>query len=156
MKQLSPYRIAVVEDDPALLELLQEELTSHGYQVAACDSAETLLAQLDDLAPDLVVSDIRLPGIDGMALLQRLRQQPKPPALLLITAFGTVRQAVAALKQGADDFLTKPLDLEHLLLSVQRLLSRASRALHSGLGRSSGHSQTHSQPSKAPVGKSMK
>ncbi|MDP2716997.1 sigma-54 dependent transcriptional regulator [Rheinheimera sp.] len=123
MKSASPYRIAVVEDDPALLELLQEELTSHGYQVAACDSAEALLAQLDDLAPDLVVSDIRLPGIDGMALLQRLRQQPKTPALLLITAFGTVRQAVAALKQGADDFLTKPLDLEHLLLSVERLLA---------------------------------
>lgn len=123
MKNASPYRIAVVEDDPALLELLQEELTSHGYQVAACDSAEALLAQLDALTPDLVVSDIRLPGIDGMALLQRLRQQPKPPALLLITAFGTVRQAVAALKQGADDFLTKPLDLEHLLLSVERLLA---------------------------------
>ncbi|WP_215398784.1 sigma-54-dependent transcriptional regulator [Rheinheimera oceanensis] len=123
MKNASPYRIAVVEDDPALLELLQEELTSHGYQVAACDSAEALLAQQADLTPDLVISDIRLPGIDGMALLQRLRQQPKPPALLLITAFGTVRQAVAALKQGADDFLTKPLDLEHLLLSVERLLA---------------------------------
>lgn len=123
MRKASPYRIAVVEDDPALLELLQEELTSHGYQVAACDSAEALLAQLADLTPDLVISDIRLPGIDGMALLQRLRQQPKPPALLLITAFGTVRQAVAALKQGADDFLTKPLDLEHLLLSVERLLA---------------------------------
>jgi DNA-binding response OmpR family regulator len=80
MKNASPYRIAVVEDDPALLELLQEELTSHGYQVAACDSAEALLAQLEDLTPDLVISDIRLPGIDGMALLQRLRQQPKPPA----------------------------------------------------------------------------
>lgn len=123
MRKASPYRIAVVEDDPALLELLQEELTSHGYQVAACDSAEALLVQLADLTPDLVISDIRLPGIDGMALLQRLRQQPKPPALLLITAFGTVRQAVAALKQGADDFLTKPLDLEHLLLSVERLLA---------------------------------
>lgn len=123
MKNASPYRIAVVEDDPALLELLQEELTGHGYQVAACDSAEALLAQLEDLTPDLVISDIRLPGMDGMALLQRLRQQPKAPALLLITAFGTVRQAVAALKQGADDFLTKPLDLEHLLLSVERLLA---------------------------------
>lgn len=123
MKSASPYRLAIVEDDPALLELLQEELTSQGYQVAACDSAEALLAQLDDLAPDLVISDIRLPGIDGMALLQRLRQHATAPALLLITAFGTVRQAVAALKQGADDFLTKPLDLEHLRLSVERLLA---------------------------------
>ncbi len=123
MKKLSPYRLAVVEDDPALLELLQEELTGHGYQVTACSSAEALLAQTGTQRFDLVISDIRLPGIDGMSLLQRLQQQPEPPALLLITAFGTVRQAVAALKQGADDFLTKPLDLEHLLLSVERLLN---------------------------------
>lgn len=123
MKKLSPYQLAIVEDDPALLELLQEELTGHGYQVTACPSAETLLQQTENTAFDLVISDIRLPGMDGMTLLQRLQQQSNPPALLLITAFGTVSQAVAALKQGADDFLTKPLDLEHLLLSVQRLLN---------------------------------
>ena len=125
MKTASPYRIAVVEDDPALLELLQEELTSQGYQVAACDSAEALLAQLADLVPDLVISDIRLPGIDGLALLQRLRQQAKPPALLLITAFGTVRQAVAALKQGADDFL-RPLRQACKTLTAPKKLTSIS------------------------------
>ncbi|MCH8538940.1 MAG: sigma-54 dependent transcriptional regulator [Alkalimonas sp.] len=123
MPTISPYQLAVVEDDPALLELLQEELTSQGYQVTACGSAEDFLALGATLSFALVISDIRLPGMDGLQLLQRLKQQPEPPALLLITAFGTVRQAVNALKQGADDFLTKPLDLEHLALSVQRLLT---------------------------------
>ncbi|HEA16314.1 MAG TPA: sigma-54-dependent Fis family transcriptional regulator, partial [Pseudoalteromonas prydzensis] len=123
MSSLSPYRLAIVEDDPDLLELLQEELASQGYQVTACGCAEDLLGCISEQRFDLVISDIRLPGIDGMQLLQRLKQQPEPPALLLITAFGTVRQAVNALKQGADDFLTKPLDLEHLALSVQRLLA---------------------------------
>ncbi len=121
---LSAHQIAVVEDDPALKELLQEELTGLGYQVSACDSAEALLALLPEHQFALVVSDIRLPGISGMELLAQLKQRDNPPALLLITAYGTVRQAVAALKQGADDFLTKPLDLEHLALAVQRLLQR--------------------------------
>lgn len=123
MSRFSPYRVAIVEDDPDLLELLQEELVCQGYQVTACGCAEDLLGCISEQRFDLVISDIRLPGIDGMQLLQRLKQQPEPPALLLITAFGTVRQAVNALKQGADDFLTKPLDLEHLILSVQRLLA---------------------------------
>lgn len=123
MNNFSAYQVAIVEDDPDLLELLQEELTSQGYKVTACSCAEDLLGCLDECNFDLIISDIRLPGIDGMQLLQRLKQRPEPPALLLITAFGTVRQAVNALKLGADDFLTKPLDLEHLALAVQRLLA---------------------------------
>lgn len=122
MSNFSPYRVAIVEDDPDLLELLQEELASQGYKVTAYGCAEDFLGNLEKQVFDLIISDIRLPGIDGMQLLQRLKQQVEPPALLLITAFGTVRQAVNALKLGADDFLTKPLDLEHLALSVQRLL----------------------------------
>lgn len=119
----SPHQLAIVEDDPALLELLQEELTGQGYQVTAFAQAEDLLAVLAEHSFALVISDIRLPGISGLELLSRIKQLSNPPALLLITAFGTVRQAVAALKQGADDFLTKPLDLDHLTLSVQRLLA---------------------------------
>lgn len=119
--------ISVVEDDPGLRELLQEELESEGYAVHAHESAESFLASLSEATPGLVISDIRLPGMHGMQLLARLQQLKRPPAVLMITAFGTVNQAVQALKQGADDFLTKPLDLEHLLLSVQRIL--AHRAL---------------------------
>lgn len=123
------YRLAVVEDDPGLRELLYEELESTGYGVQAYGSSEAFLEQLDSYQPDLVISDIRLPGMSGMQLLQQLQQRKAQPSMLLITAFGTVNQAVDALKQGADDFLTKPLDIEHLLLSVARLLElRALKA----------------------------
>ncbi|WP_286842850.1 sigma-54-dependent transcriptional regulator, partial [Idiomarina sp. UBA4206] len=116
--------IGVIEDDPALQELLVEELEAEGYQVNAWGSVEGFKKAAATL--DLVISDIRLPGQSGLSLLDSLKNEDNAPALLLITAFGTVDQAVDALKQGADDFLTKPLDVEHLLLSVQRILEHRS------------------------------
>ncbi|RAJ93577.1 sigma-54-dependent transcriptional regulator [Aliidiomarina maris] len=115
-------RIVVVEDDPGLRELLTEELESEGYQVQAAESVENALPLIQQVQPDLVVSDLRLPGANGMTMVPQLLQLPNAPSILLITAFGTVAQAVEALKQGADDFLTKPLDMEHFLLTVTRLL----------------------------------
>lgn len=114
--------ILVVEDDAVLAELLVEELEAEGYRVGACGSAEQALAEIDALAPDLVVSDLQLPGADGLALVEALRSREPPPGVLMISAFGTVDRAVAALKAGADNFLTKPLDMDHFLLSVKRLL----------------------------------
>jgi len=115
-------RVLLVEDDPGLRELLAEELSDAGIQVKPVESAEAGLKAMPGLNPDLIISDLRLPGMDGMELLRHMRQQPAPPAFLIITAFGTVSQAVEALKRGADEFLTKPLDLEHFVLSVNRLL----------------------------------
>lgn len=117
-------KLAVIEDDPSLNELLVEELEAEGYQVAAFGDVERFLQHHQEV--DVVVSDIRLPGQSGFDLLATLQQQESAPALLLITAFGTVDQAVDALKQGAADFLTKPLDVEHLLLSVKRILEHRS------------------------------
>ncbi|RUO30955.1 sigma-54-dependent Fis family transcriptional regulator [Aliidiomarina sedimenti] len=115
-------RIVVVEDDPGLQELLVEELEAEKYQVQACDSVESALPLIEKWQPDLVVSDLRLPGANGMTMVPKLLTLSDTPSILLITAFGTVAQAVEALKQGADDFLTKPLDMEHFLLCVRRLL----------------------------------
>ena len=114
--------ILLVEDDRGLRELLQEELEAEGYQVSACANAESGLQQLRSQTPDLLVSDLRLPGADGLSLLPALRQCSTPPAVLIITAFGSVQQAVKALQAGADDFLTKPLEMDHFLLTVGRLL----------------------------------
>ncbi|MGY6554543.1 MAG: sigma-54-dependent transcriptional regulator [Wenzhouxiangella sp.] len=114
--------ILVVEDDAALAELLVEELESEGYQARAVASAEAALALCDELNPDLVVSDLQLPGADGLSLVEALRSRETPPGILMISAFGSVDRAVAALKAGADNFLTKPLDMDHFLLSVSRLL----------------------------------
>lgn len=119
---MAEEHILLVEDDFSLRELLREELEAEGYGVTATDSAEAAQQTLAEQIPDLVLSDLRLPGADGLALLTPLSALEPRPALLIITAFGTVRQAVAALQAGADDFITKPLDIDHLLLTVRRLL----------------------------------
>ena len=118
----APDRALLVEDDRGLRELLADELKDAGLQVVAVDSAEAALDELGRLEPDLIISDLRLPGRDGLALLQEVKTMQQQPTFLIVTAFGTISQAVEALKQGADEFLTKPLDLEHFMLCVNRLL----------------------------------
>ncbi len=142
---MSAITIAVVEDDPGLRELLQEELESAGYRVTTFGTAEDFMA-LEQAHVKLVISDIRLPGITGMELLHQLQQQPTAPAFILITAFGTVSQAVEALRKGADDFLTKPLDLEHLLVSVERVLD------YQQLQYEVAHYRSAQEPSAGPAG----
>ncbi len=114
--------ILLVEDDAGLRELLQEELEAEGYSVTSCPDAETGLEALKRQVPDLLVSDLRLPGADGLSLLPILSTLTPRPAVLIITAFGSVQQAVESLKAGADDFLTKPLEMDHFLLTVTRLM----------------------------------
>lgn len=119
-----PALILIVEDDSGLRELIRDELQDAGFAIAEAGDAESAARWLADRSPDLVISDLRLPGETGLGLLDHCRRLPVPPAFLVITAFGTVEQAVAALRRGADDFLTKPLNLEHLRLSIQRALER--------------------------------
>jgi len=115
-------RVLVVEDDAGHRELLQQELSDAGYPVTAATSAEEALALLGERSFALVVSDLRLPGADGFTVLQATRALVPAPGFIMLTGFGTIDQAVSALKAGADDFLTKPVDLEHLRLAVQRVL----------------------------------
>ena len=114
--------ILVLEDDDSLRELLLEELNDAGYSCQGVANLASARHWLDRGWPQLVLSDLRLPDGSGLEMLRWVKQLAGPPACILITAFGTIDQAVDALKQGADDFLTKPLDLEHLRLSVQRTL----------------------------------
>jgi DNA-binding NtrC family response regulator len=115
-------KIVVVEDDTSLRKLIEEEIYDAGLQVKGAGEAHAALKIIHGWAPDLVISDVRLPGADGLWLLARTREQELPPGFIIMTAFGTVSQAVEALKLGADDFLTKPLDLDHLLLCIRRTL----------------------------------
>lgn len=122
--KLLKNKILVVEDDDGLRQLIKEELLDEGFHVIDTDSAESACEIILVEAPDLVISDLRLPGMDGLALFDRSRTSDTPPAFILITAFGTVEQAVDALQKGADDFLTKPLNLDHLRLTVKRAIER--------------------------------
>ncbi|MDQ2068880.1 sigma-54-dependent transcriptional regulator [Natronospira bacteriovora] len=118
----APERILVVEDDPSLSRLMDEELSEAGHDVQCVDTAEKAVPVLKEWNPALVLSDLRLPGADGMNLLREARSVSVPPAFVILTAFGSIEQAVEALKAGADEFLTKPIDIDHLLLSTQRVL----------------------------------
>ncbi len=120
----SPTDILLIEDDPDLRQLLTEELTDAGYRCAGAGDLAGARRWLAEEAPKLVVSDLHLPDGNGLDLLEELRQLPVRPSFIAITAFGTIDQAVDALKRGADDFLTKPLDLDHFNLSITRTLQR--------------------------------
>lgn len=114
-------RILLVEDDGSLRALLEEELRDAGFGVLAVANAEAGWPHIAAGEVALVISDLRLPGVDGLTLLRQVRQMPAAPGFVMITAFGTVDQAVTALKEGADEFLVKPVDLDHLLLCVRRV-----------------------------------
>ncbi|WP_286807591.1 MULTISPECIES: sigma-54-dependent transcriptional regulator [unclassified Marinimicrobium] len=120
----APVDILVIEDDPDLRQLLLEELTDAGHRCAGKGDLASARQWLSEEAPKLVVSDLHLPDGNGLDLLEELRQLPVRPSFIAITAFGTIDQAVDALKRGADDFLTKPLDLDHFTLSITRTLQR--------------------------------
>jgi two-component system, NtrC family, response regulator AtoC len=126
-------QVLVVEDDQALRSLLEDHLAEDGLDVTALRTGEEALELLGTHPAELVVSDLRLPGMGGFDLLRETRRLENPPAFLVITAFGTIGQAVQALKEGADDFLTKPLDLEHLSVRVARILE--NRRLRSEVRR---------------------
>ncbi|MCP1726358.1 DNA-binding NtrC family response regulator [Natronospira proteinivora] len=115
-------RILLVEDDPSLSRLIVEELEEGGWEVRAVDTAEKAVPLLEQWDPALVLSDLRLPGANGMSLLEEAQSMSLPPAFVILTAFGSIEQAVEALKAGADEFLTKPIDVDHLLLTVKRVL----------------------------------
>ncbi|MFP4080586.1 MAG: sigma-54-dependent transcriptional regulator [Ectothiorhodospira sp.] len=123
MSKDAQEKILVVEDDASHRDLVSEELQDAGWSVLSAGDVPTARGFLRDGEVALVLSDLRLPGEDGLELLEDCRQQPLPPAFIMLTAFGTIAQAVEALKQGADDFLTKPVDLDHLVIAVRRTLN---------------------------------
>lgn len=131
--------ILIVEDDPAILELLEEELQEAGHDTLGVGSAEEAIATLSHSEVALVISDVRLPGMSGMQLLEQLRGEGNALGFIVITAFGTIDQAVEALKIGADDFLTKPLDLEGVREAVYRVLEHRRLAARLPRDSAAGH-----------------
>ncbi len=121
-----PSLILLIEDDASLRTLLAEELEVDGYGVVCAGTVAEGRRQGLEARPDLIVSDLRLPDGDGLAVLRELQAEGLSVPFVIITAFGTVDQAVDALKAGADDFLTKPLSTDHLRLKIKRLLAHAA------------------------------
>lgn len=120
-----PSRLVhVVDDDPAMRESLAFLLTTAGYEVRVYETAIDFLARLDETASGCVLADIRMPGLDGMTLLRRLRSAGRKLPVVMMTGHGDVPLAVEAMKLGADDFLEKPFDDESLLHTLRSALER--------------------------------
>jgi two-component system response regulator GlrR len=124
--------ILVVEDDPDLLRLMQIRLSAAGYAVTTAESAERALAQLAVARPRVVVTDLRMSGMDGMALFQAIQQQNAALPVIILTAHGTIPDAVAAVKSGLFGYLTKPFEAKALLTEIERALSLGRGAGEAG------------------------
>jgi len=129
-----PWSILVVEDEEAQRRILADFLTAQGYQVQTAANGKEGLAKFQQGLFDFVLADYKMPGMDGLGLLREVRGVNPEARVVLITAFATVESAVAAMKEGALDYLTKPVNLEELLIILQRAaqgitLVRENRAL---------------------------
>jgi two-component system, NtrC family, response regulator AtoC len=119
---LRPSRVMVVDDDAETLALLHEIVAKEGYEVETVEDAETALRRLGEWQPELVITDIHMPGMDGLALLAAVREKEPDIPVVLLTAYGSLKTAVDAIKAGAFDYLSKPFIVDDIRLVVRRAL----------------------------------
>ena len=124
--------ILLVDDDPDILRLMSLRLTSAGYGVQAVDSGEKALAALAATRPELVITDLKMGGIDGLALFDEIRKQAPMLPVIILTAHGTIPDAVAATRRGVFGFQSKPFDGKHLLEQVEQALRLSGAAPGAG------------------------
>ena len=120
--------VLIVEDEQDQRRLMAQILRGAGYQVFAEPDVEAALQRLEEQPASLVVSDWKLPGRDGMALLAEVRERFPQTAFIMATAYGSISHAVEAVRSGADDYLVKPFQRQVLLLAVERTLKARSLA----------------------------
>jgi len=134
--------ILVVDDDPQIREVLQTRLESKGYQVStAADGHEALAALKRGAAVDLIITDLKMPGMDGLELLRRLPDTPGSQPVIFLTAHGSVTEAVEAMKLGAYDFLEKPYSGADLLRMVKAALTAQQSPQAAAPGEAGGEDQ---------------
>jgi len=119
-----PSRVLVVDDEPQIRRVLRLALTAQGFDVRVAADAESALDTLRDWPPDLVITDLSMPGSDGLDLCKRVRQQSTVP-IIVLSVKGEERTKVAALDAGADDYVTKPFGTDELLARVRVAFRRA-------------------------------
>jgi two-component system, NtrC family, response regulator PilR len=121
---MASARVLVVDDERSMRELLDITLRQEGYDVTLADGGEAAIRALDDTAFDLVVTDLRMRGIDGLGVLRAVKERAPETAVLVVTAFASTDTAVEAMKLGAYDYLTKPFKLDELSLTISGALER--------------------------------
>ena len=118
-----PRRILVVDDEPQITRVLRTSLSSQGYDIRVANDGETALEIMKDWTPDLVITDLAMPNMDGLELCRKLRPSTQIP-IIVLSVRGEERTKVQALDAGADDYVTKPFGIEELLARVRVSLRR--------------------------------
>jgi two-component system response regulator HydG len=120
----APIRILVADDEASARSGLATLLRGEGFEVTLAEDGLQALARVEETAPDVLVTDLRMPGLDGMELLRRARELVPELIVVLVTAFADVETAVRAMHEGAEHYLTKPLQIEELVIVIRRALER--------------------------------
>jgi len=120
------HKILVIDDDPSLRRVLEYNLEEDGYEVTVAASGGEGLQAFDELSPALVITDLKMPGIDGFQVLREIKERSPETLVMIITAFGAVETAVEAMKLGAYDYITKPFNRDELKLVVRKALQLTS------------------------------
>ena len=119
--------ILVVDDEPQIARVLKTTLASHGYSIRTAHDGDEAVQLMKDWPPDLVITDLRMPNMDGLALCRHVRTKSEVP-IIVLSVRGEERTKVEALDAGADDYVTKPFSVEELLARVRAALRRAAAA----------------------------
>jgi DNA-binding NtrC family response regulator len=135
MTGTSPH-ILFVDDEPALREVMAERLRDRGYEVVEADSGETALELLEQFAFDTVITDLRMPGIDGVRVIESAVERYPGIIAIVITGYGTIKDAVDAIKRGASDFIAKPFQFDELMHVLQKALEQRRLASENAYLRS--------------------
>ncbi len=122
-------RVLVVDDDPPLRRMLERTLSAEGYEVSVAADGGAALVAVERSAPDVIVLDVRMPVLDGLAVCRRLRSKGLPTPILMLTARDAVPDRVAGLEAGADDYLVKPFAVQELIARLHALVRRGSEAM---------------------------
>src|SRR5580692_3698576 len=118
-------RILIVDDESNARSALSEILREEGYATETAADGFKALGKLEEFDPDVVLTDLKMPGLDGIAFMEKARAAAPGAVFVVMTAFGTVQSAVAAVKKGAENYLTKPLEYEALSAVVERAMEKA-------------------------------
>jgi two-component system, NtrC family, response regulator AtoC len=123
---MSKGKILIAEDEEVLAVTLQRVLVDEGYEVALCPQGDKIFQMVSEVAPDMAMMDIYMGDYNGIRLLRQLREQGNDIPVIMMTAFAEISLAVQAMKEGASDFITKPLDLKHLCVLVEKAMSQSN------------------------------
>jgi DNA-binding response OmpR family regulator len=118
-----PVSVLFVDDEDILRMLMRDQLSAEGYEVETADDGDTALEILGKKSFDLLLIDIRMPRMNGIELLKEIRKQKIRSRILVLTAVDDLNIAIEAVKQGANDYLTKPIELKSLTAAIQRVIA---------------------------------